>query len=73
MKFLGWTEDQITNDQNGENVPHLEVTKLPLLQCKISNSDYQHKSRVLYTFVPNKSFCPVLEISFKELYIFNTI
>ena len=27
------------------------------------NNDYQHDSRVLYTFVPNKPFRSLLEIS----------
>ena len=27
------------------------------------NNDYQHDSRVLYTFVPNKSFGSLLDIS----------
>ena len=30
------------------------------------NSDYQQVSRVLYTFVPNKSFGSLLEISPKN-------
>ena len=27
------------------------------------NNDYQHGSRILYTFVPNKSFVSLLDIS----------
>ena len=34
-----------------------------LINCNILNNDYQHISRVLYTFVPNKSFGSLLEIS----------
>ena len=30
---------------------------------KMVNNDYQHYSRVLYTFVPNKSFVSLLDIS----------
>ena len=26
MKFLGSTKSNITKDENGENVPHLEIT-----------------------------------------------
>ena len=31
MKLLGSTESKIANDKNGENVPHLEITKLVLV------------------------------------------
>ena len=31
---------KITNDKNGENVPHLEITELVLVQCNIVNDDY---------------------------------
>ena len=43
--------------------PHLEITEVILVHCNIVNNDYQQDSRVLYTFVPNKSFGSLLEIS----------
>ena len=55
MKLLRSTENKITKDKNGENVPHLEITEVVLVHCNIVNNDYQQDSRVLYTFVPNKS------------------
>ena len=63
MKLLGSTENKITKDKNGENVPHLEITEVVLVHCNIVNNDYQQDSKVLYTFVPNKPFCSLLEIS----------
>ena len=63
MKLLGSTKNKITKDKNGENVPHLEITEVVLVHCNIVNNDYQQDSRVLYTFVPNKSFGSFLEIS----------
>ena len=63
MKLLGSTENKITKDKNGENVPHLEITEVVLVHCNIVNNDYQQDSRVLYTFVPNKQFGSLLEIS----------
>ena len=63
MKLLGSTENKITKDKNGENVPHLEITEVVLVHCNIVNNDYQQDSRVLYTFVPNKPFVSLLEIS----------
>ena len=66
MKLLGSTKDNITKDENGENVPHLEITEVVLIHCNIVNNDYQQDSRVLYTFVPSKSFGQLLDISPKN-------
>ena len=63
MKLLGSTESKITKDKNGENVPHLETTELVLLHCNLVKNDYQQDSKILYTFVPNKPFGSLLEIS----------
>ena len=63
MKLLGSTENKITKDKKGENVPHLEITEVVLVNCNIVNNDYQQDSRVVYTFVPNKSFGILLNIS----------
>ena len=63
MKLLGSTESKITKDKNCENVPHLEVAELVLVHCNLVNNDYQQNSRLLYTFVPNKTFGSLLEIS----------
>ena len=63
MKLLGSTENKITKDKNGENMPNLEITEVVLVHCDIVNNDYQQDSRVLYTFVPNKPFGSLLEIS----------
>ena len=54
MKLLGRKKSKISKDKNAKNVPNLEITKL-LIYCNIANNDYLQDSRVLYTFVPNKS------------------
>ena len=56
-------KNKIAKDRNGENVPDLEITEVVLVHCNIVNNDYQQDSRVLYTFVPNKTFDSLLEIS----------
>ena len=66
MKLLESTENKITKDKNGENVPHLKITEVVLVYCNIVNNDYQQDSRVLYTFVPNKPFGSLLEIPSKN-------
>ena len=63
MKLLGSTKNKITKDKNGESVPHLEITEIVLVHCNMVNNDYQHDSRVLYSFVPDKSFGSLLDIS----------
>ena len=63
MKLLGSTENKITKDKNDKNRPHLEITEVLLIHCNIVNNDYKQDSRVLYTFVPNKPFGNLLEIS----------
>ena len=63
MKLLGSTESKITENKNIENVPHLEVVELVFAHCNLVNNDYQQGSRILYTFVPNKKFGSLLEIS----------
>ena len=57
MKLLGSTENKITKDKNGE------IKEVVLVHCNIVNNDYQQDSRVFYTFVPNKPFDSLLEIS----------
>ena len=68
MKLIGSTEIKITKDKNGENVAHLEITEVVLVHCNLVNNDYQQDSRVLYTFVPNKSFG-----SFRDIFPSNHI
>ena len=58
MKLLGGTESKINKDKNGA-----EAFELVLVHCKLANNDYQQDSRILYTFVPNKTFGSLLEIS----------
>ena len=45
---------------------HLEITEIVLMHCNIVNNNYQQDSRVLCTFVPNKSFGQLLDISTKN-------
>ena len=56
MKLLGSTEKVVNKDKNGENVPKLEIVEVVLVHCKLVKNDYQHTSKVLFTFVPNKKF-----------------
>ena len=48
---------------------YFEIMKVVLVSCNISNNKYQQKSRVLSTFVSNKSFGQLLDVLPKN-YIF---
>ena len=47
MNLLGSTKNKITKDENGENVPYLEITEVVLIHCNVVNNSYQQNSRVL--------------------------
>ena len=54
MTLLGSTKKVVDKDKNGENVPKLESVEVILVHCNLVKNDYQHASKVLFTFVPNK-------------------
>ena len=62
MKLLGSTKSKMIKDENGKNVPHLEITEVVLINYNIVHDDYQLDLIVLYTFVLNKSFGQLLNI-----------
>ena len=66
MKLLESTNSKIRKDENGENVPNLETTEVVLVHSNIFHNNYQQKPRLLYTFVPNKLFSQLLDISPKN-------
>ena len=41
MKLLWSTKSTITKDENGENMPYLEITEVILIHCNIVNYSYQ--------------------------------
>ena len=67
MKLLGSNKSKITKDKNGENVPYLKTTEVVLLHCNTVTDICQEDSWVLYTFIPNKSFDQLLNISSKNV------
>ena len=71
MKLPGSTKSKITKDGNGENVRHLEITEVVLIHCNIVKNNYQQDSSKIYTFVPNKSFGQLLDISPKHFNFLN--
>ena len=66
MKVLGCPKSKITKDENGENIPRLEIAEVLLVHCKIVNNNYQQHLRFLYTFAPSKLFGQLSDISDKN-------
>ena len=62
MKLLGSTDSKRNKNKNGENVLHSDIV-VGLLHCNLVNNDCEQDSRILYTFIPNKQLCSLLEIS----------
>ena len=51
---------------------HLEITEVVIVHFNIVKKDCQQDSRVLYTFVPNKLFGQLLDISPKNVIFLKT-
>ena len=73
MKLLGSTKKVVDKDKNGELVPKLEIVEVVLVHCNLVKNDYQHTSKVLFTFVPNKKFGKLINISPHLLTMMNTV
>ena len=41
MKVVRSTKSKITKNENGKNVPYLEITEIVLVHCNIVNNNYQ--------------------------------
>ena len=73
MKLLGSTKKDVDSDKNSENAPKLESVEVVLVHCNLVKNDYQHSSKVLFSFVPNKQFGQLINISPNTLTIMNTV
>ena len=72
MKWLGSIKKDVDPDKYGEGEPKLESVEAVLVHCKLVNNDYQQASKVLFTFVPNKQFGQLINISPHSLTMLNT-
>ena len=72
MKLLGSTED-VDQDKDEEDVPKLESDKVALVHCNLVNNNYQQASKILFTFVRNKQFGQLINISLHSLTMLGTI
>ena len=73
MKLLGSTKNVVDKDKNSETVPKLESFEVVLVHCNLVKNDYQQASKVLFSFVPNKEFGQLLNISPHAFTMMNTV
>ena len=73
IKLLGSTKKVVDQDKNWENVPKLESVEDVLVHCNLVKNDYQHSSKVLSRFVPNKKFGQLISVSPPSLTMINTV
>ena len=73
MKLLGITKKDGDTDKNSENVPKLESIEVVSVHCNLVKNNYQHSSKALFSFVPNKQFGQLINILPNTLTMMNTI
>ena len=73
IKLSGSIKKDIDKNKDGQNVPKLESVEVVLVYCNLIKNDYQHTSKVLFTFVPNKQFGQFINISPHSLTMMNTV
>ena len=73
IKLLGSGKKDVDKIKDEENVPKLESVEVVLMHCNLVKNDYQHASKVLFTFVSNKEFAQLINISPNFLMMMNTI
>ena len=62
MRLLRSTKKDVDKDENSEIVPKLESVEVVLVHCNLVKNDYQHSSKVLFSFFPNKQFEQLINI-----------
>ena len=70
IKLLGSTKRYV--DKDGEDVLKLESVEVVLVYCNLINNNYQQASKVLFTFLPNKKFGQLINLSPHSLTMLGT-
>ena len=73
MRLLRSTKKDVDANKNSENVPKSESVKVALVHCNLVKNDYQHTSKFVFSFVPNKQFEQLINISPHSLTMMNTV
>ena len=73
MKLLGSAKNVVHKDKDGKIVTKLESVEIALVHCNLVKNDYQHTSKILFSFVPNKQFGQLINISPHSLTMMTTV
>ena len=73
MNLLGSTQNDVDLDKTSENVPKLQSVGVVLYHCNLVKNDYQLWSKVIFSFVRNKQFGQLLNISPNTLTMMNMV
>ena len=73
IRLLGSAKKVVDKDKNGVIVPKLESVEVVLVHCNFVKNDYQHSSKVLFSFVRNKQFGQLINISPPPPTMMNTV
>ena len=71
MRLLGSIKKDGDLDKNSENVPKLESVEVVLDHCNLVKNDYQHTSKIVFSFAPKKQFGQLINISPHSLTMMN--
>ena len=63
----------IDKDEISENIPKLESAEVVLMHCNGVKNDYQQASKMLFSFVANKQFGQLINISSYSLKMLNAM
>ena len=72
-KLLGSTKKDVDKDKVEEIVPKVESVDVVLVHCNLVKNDYQHASKVLFSFVLDKQFGQLINIKQNSLIMMNTV
>ena len=72
IRLSGSTKRDVDKDKNGETLPKLDTVEAVLVHCNLAKNDYQHASKVLFSFVLKRQFGQ-LNISPHSLAMMNTV
>ena len=73
MKLLGSTKKMLIQIKIVKMYQKLKSVEFVLVNCNLVKNDYQHTSKVLFSFVPNKQFGQLINISPHSLTMMNTV
>ena len=71
--MLRSAKKDVDKDIDGEIVPKLESVEVFLVHCNLVKNDYQHSSKVLFSFVPHNQFGELINISPQSLTMMNLV